>query len=156
MMNTQMMTVAPVLLQWKSQILAKKRTIEVNSPHKYIFKKITQERIYKNYRKHFRPQISSNFLHYKLLEFAEWTDNDLVAQAIIFLLAGFDTVSTAMTFIIHELALNPEVQQKLVEEIKEYDQKNGGKLDFTSIQSMKYMDMVVSGEWSTQRICNQY
>lgn len=71
-------------------------------------------------------------------------------------MAGFDTVSTAMTFIIHELALNPEVQQKLVEEIKEYDQKNGGKLDFTSIQSMKYMDMVVSGEWSTQRICNQY
>lgn len=80
----------------------------------------------------------------------------MVAQAIIFLLAGLDTVSTAMTFIIHELALNPEVQQKLVEEIKEYDQKNGGKLDFTSIQSMKYMDMVVSGEWSTQRICNQY
>lgn len=71
-------------------------------------------------------------------------------------MAGLDTVSTAMTFIIHELALNPEVQQKLVEEIKEYDQKNGGKLDFTSIQSMKYMDMVVSGEWSTQRICNQY
>lgn len=80
----------------------------------------------------------------------------MVAQAIIFLLAGFDTVSTAMTFIIHELVLNPEVQQKLVEEIKEYDQKNGGKFDFTSIQSMKYMDMVVSGEWSTQRICNQY
>lgn len=71
-------------------------------------------------------------------------------------MAGFDTVSTAMTFIIHELVLNPEVQQKLVEEIKEYDQKNGGKFDFTSIQSMKYMDMVVSGEWSTQRICNQY
>lgn len=71
-------------------------------------------------------------------------------------MAGLDTVSTAMTFIIHELALNPEVQQKLVEEIKEYDQKNGGKFDFTSIQSMKYMDMVVSGEWSTQRICNQY
>lgn len=71
-------------------------------------------------------------------------------------MAGLDTVSTAMTFIIHELVLNPEVQQKLVEEIKEYDQKNGGKFDFTSIQSMKYMDMVVSGEWSTQRICNQY
>ncbi|CAB3238024.1 unnamed protein product [Arctia plantaginis] len=74
----------------------------------------------------------------------DWSDNDLVAQAVIFLLAGFDTVSTAMTFIIHELALNPDVQEKLVQEIKEYDQKNGGQLDFTSIQSMKYMDMVVS------------
>ncbi|CAB3239056.1 unnamed protein product [Arctia plantaginis] len=75
---------------------------------------------------------------------AEWKDNDLVAQAVLFLLAGFDTVSTAMTFIIHELAVNPDVQEKLVQEIKEFDQKNGGQLDFKSIQSMKYMDMVVS------------
>uniref|UniRef100_A0A2H1VED6 unspecific monooxygenase n=1 Tax=Spodoptera frugiperda TaxID=7108 RepID=A0A2H1VED6_SPOFR len=49
-----------------------------------------------------------------------------------------------MSFLLHELALNPDVQERLVQEIKEHDEKNGGKVDFTSIQSMKYMDMVVS------------
>ncbi|CAB3261620.1 unnamed protein product [Arctia plantaginis] len=80
----------------------------------------------------------------KKLREREWSDKDLVAQAVLFLLAGFDTISTAMTFIIHELAVNPDVQEKLVQEIKEFDQKNDGQLDFKSIQSMKYMDMVVS------------
>ncbi|CAB3239058.1 unnamed protein product [Arctia plantaginis] len=80
----------------------------------------------------------------KKLRDREWTDNDLVAQAVLFLLAGFDTVSTVMTFMIYELAVNPDVQEILVQEIKEFDQMNGGQLDFKSIQSMKYMDMVVS------------
>lgn len=51
-----------------------------------------------------------------------------------------------MCFTLHELAVNPEAQDKLVQEIRENDMKNGGKFDYTSIQNMKYMDMVVSGE----------
>nr|ULR85501.1 cytochrome P450 [Spodoptera frugiperda] len=73
-----------------------------------------------------------------------WTDDDLVAQAFLFFVAGFESVSSSMSFLLHELALNPDVQERLVQEIKEHDEKNGGKVDFTSIQSMKYMDMVVS------------
>ncbi|CAH1645268.1 unnamed protein product [Spodoptera littoralis] len=73
-----------------------------------------------------------------------WTDEDLVAQAFIFFVAGFESVSSSMSFLLHELALNPDVQERLIQEIREHDEKNGGKADFTSIQSMKYMDMVVS------------
>ncbi|XP_059058018.1 uncharacterized protein LOC131851527 [Achroia grisella] len=73
-----------------------------------------------------------------------WTDTDLVAQAVLFFIAGFETVSAAMSFALHELALNPEVQEKLAQEIKENDIKNGGKFDYKSIQNMTYMDMVVS------------
>ncbi|XP_026752919.2 cytochrome P450 9e2 isoform X2 [Galleria mellonella] len=73
-----------------------------------------------------------------------WSDTDLVAQAVLFLIAGFETVSSAMTFALHELALNPEVQEKLVQEIKENNMKNDGKFDYKSIQNMAYMDMVVS------------
>nr|ULR85588.1 cytochrome P450 [Spodoptera frugiperda] len=75
---------------------------------------------------------------------AVWSDDDLVAQAFLFFIAGFESVSSSMSFLLHELALNPDVQERLVQEIKEHDEKNGGKVDFTSIQSMKYMDMVVS------------
>ncbi|XP_050560869.1 cytochrome P450 9e2-like [Spodoptera frugiperda] len=74
----------------------------------------------------------------------EWTDTDLVAQAALFLFAGFDTISTAMSFILYELALNQDVQERLVREIREYDAKNNGKLDYNSIQNMTYLDMVVS------------
>ncbi|XP_026752035.2 cytochrome P450 9e2-like isoform X2 [Galleria mellonella] len=73
-----------------------------------------------------------------------WSDNDLIAQAILFFVAGFDTVSSAMAFALHELTLNPDVQEKLVQEIKENDRKFGGKFDFDSIQNMVYLDMVVS------------
>lgn len=74
-----------------------------------------------------------------------WADNDLIAQAILFFIAGFETVSSAMTFTLHELAMNPDVQDKLVAEIRENNAKNGGKFDYNSIQNMTYMDMVVSG-----------
>ncbi|XP_075973973.1 cytochrome P450 9e2-like [Anticarsia gemmatalis] len=73
-----------------------------------------------------------------------WNDDDLIAQAVLFFLAGFETVSTAMSFLLYELACNPEVQEKLATEVKEFDVKNNGKFDLKSIQEMPYMDMVVS------------
>ncbi|XP_063825325.1 uncharacterized protein LOC135074873 [Ostrinia nubilalis] len=74
----------------------------------------------------------------------EWSDSDLIAQAVLFFIAGFETASTAMSFALHELALNPDVQDKLLAEIKENEAKNGGRFDYKTIQNMVYMDMFVS------------
>lgn len=85
--------------------------------------------------------------------FAVWSDDDLIAQGFLFFFAGFESVSSSMCFLMHELAVNPDVQERLVQEIKEYDIKNDGKLEFNSIQSMAYMDMVVSGKiWGIAQI----
>ena len=65
---------------------------------------------------------------------------------MLFFIAGFDTISTGMSFSLYELALHPDVQDRLAKEIREEDAKNGGKLNFNAIQSMTYMDMVTSGE----------
>ncbi|XP_049869418.1 uncharacterized protein LOC126369166 [Pectinophora gossypiella] len=73
-----------------------------------------------------------------------WSDTDLVAQAILFFIGGFETAASAITFLLYELAVNPDVQDKLVQEIKDFDSKNEGKLDYNDIQRMTYMDMVVS------------
>lgn len=74
-----------------------------------------------------------------------WTDEELMAQCFIFFFAGFDTVSTVMTFMAYELLLNADVQTKLQNEIDEVDRKLDGKpLTYEEVQSMKYMDMVVS------------
>ncbi|KOB66771.1 Cytochrome P450, partial [Operophtera brumata] len=76
-----------------------------------------------------------------------WSNDDLVSQAFLFFLAGFETVSSTMSFLLHELAVNPDVQERLVEEIRENDKRKGDKFDYNSIQNMSYMDMVVSGNY---------
>lgn len=86
----------------------------------------------------------------------EWSDTDLIAQAVLFFVAGFETVSTTMTFLLYELALHPEVQDRLLQEIRENDAKNGGKFDYNSIQNLKYLDMVISGKASDTFSVNIY
>lgn len=45
----------------------------------------------------------------------------------------------------HELACNPDVQQKLYAEIEQIDQElNGAPITYEMVQKLKYMDMVVS------------
>ncbi|XP_062545301.1 probable cytochrome P450 9f2 [Armigeres subalbatus] len=73
------------------------------------------------------------------------TEPEFIAQCLVFFLAGFDTVSTGMVFTAYELAMNPDVQQKLYEEIVETNKELRGKpLTYDTLQQMKYMDMVVS------------
>ncbi|KAJ2939829.1 hypothetical protein O0L34_g18023 [Tuta absoluta] len=73
-----------------------------------------------------------------------WTEDDLIAQAVLFFIAGFETVASSMTFLLYELAVNPDVQEKLVQEIRETEEKYGEKFDFNAVQKMAYMDMAVS------------
>ncbi|XP_066259998.1 cytochrome P450 9e2-like isoform X2 [Euwallacea similis] len=72
------------------------------------------------------------------------TNQDIASQAMVFFLAGFDTVSTAMSYTAYELALNSEIQAKLRKEINEVWAKCNGKPSYEDILGMKYMDMVVS------------
>uniref|UniRef100_A0A1Y1L0G7 Cytochrome P450 n=1 Tax=Photinus pyralis TaxID=7054 RepID=A0A1Y1L0G7_PHOPY len=72
------------------------------------------------------------------------SDDDITAQALIFFLAGFEVTSTAMTFLAYELALNPEIQTKLYEEISTTLEENSGKITYEAVMSMKYLDRVVS------------
>lgn len=43
----------------------------------------------------------------------ELTNDDIAAQAMIFFFAGFESVSTLMSFMAHELVVNPEIQKRL-------------------------------------------
>lgn len=75
----------------------------------------------------------------------QWTDNEVVAQCFLFFLAGFDTSSTLITFLSYELALNPDVQKRLYEEIRETSETlNGKRVNYDAIQKMKYMDQVIT------------
>ncbi|XP_058462586.1 cytochrome P450 9e2-like [Malaya genurostris] len=90
-----------------------------------------------------------------------WTENELISQCFLFFLAGFDTISTAMTFLTYELTINPDVQNRLFEEIVKTNKSlNGASLSYEVLQKMEYMDMVVSEafrKWPpgvvTDRLC---
>jgi cytochrome P450 family 9 len=48
---------------------------------------------------------------------AEITNQDITAQALGFFFAGFDSVSSLMCFMSHELGVNPDVQERLIQEV---------------------------------------
>ncbi|XP_053680546.1 probable cytochrome P450 9f2 [Anopheles nili] len=73
------------------------------------------------------------------------TEQEMVAQCLLFFLAGFDTVSTCLAFLVFELTINREVQDRLYEEICATSVSLGGSpLTYDVMQGMRYMDMVVS------------
>ncbi|XP_053685844.1 cytochrome P450 9e2-like [Sabethes cyaneus] len=73
------------------------------------------------------------------------TDPEIVAQCLLFLFGGLEGVSSGLTFMAYELAVNPDVQEKLFEEITEINnQLEGQPLTYDILQSMKYLDMVLS------------
>lgn len=74
-----------------------------------------------------------------------WTDTEIIAQCLLFFFAGFETSSTMLTFIAYELVANPDVQQKLYEEIADVnEQLDGKRITYDAIQKMKYLDQVIS------------
>jgi cytochrome P450 len=45
------------------------------------------------------------------------TEDEITGNAMLFLLAGYDTTASTMTFMAYCLGTNPESQKKLIEEI---------------------------------------
>ncbi|XP_055696959.1 probable cytochrome P450 9f2 [Phlebotomus papatasi] len=74
-----------------------------------------------------------------------WSETEIVAQCFLFLMAGYETVSTVVSFTAYELAINPDIQQKLYDEIRQmHKDLNGKRHNYETLQKMKYLDMVVS------------
>lgn len=67
----------------------------------------------------------------------------LVAQAGVFFTAGFETSSSTMSFGLLELARQPELQDRLRQEINDAMIEDGGKLSYEKINSLEYLSMVV-------------
>ncbi|KAF5308069.1 hypothetical protein FQR65_LT06444 [Abscondita terminalis] len=72
------------------------------------------------------------------------TDEDITAQALLFFFGGFETMSTLFAYIAYELAINPDVQNKLQKEVDEVYEKLGGDVTYEALTNMKYMDCVVT------------
>uniref|UniRef100_A0A1I8PLF2 Cytochrome P450 n=1 Tax=Stomoxys calcitrans TaxID=35570 RepID=A0A1I8PLF2_STOCA len=73
-----------------------------------------------------------------------FTMEELTAQAFVFFVAGFDTSSTTMSYALYELAQQPEVQEKLRQEIEKVLEKHQQQFTYECMKDMKYLEQVIS------------
>ena len=72
------------------------------------------------------------------------TENDIVSNLIILLIVGYDTTGMTLAFILHALAENPEVQEKLQMEVDLAWEAAGGSFpDYSNIQGLTFCEMVI-------------
>ena len=76
----------------------------------------------------------------------DFDDTVVLAQSFLFFIAGADTLESLLTLSAYELALNPDVQEKLAEEVTNWMEDNGGEITYDGAQSLQYMEMFVSGK----------
>ncbi|XP_077880883.1 cytochrome P450 3A21-like [Ictidomys tridecemlineatus] len=71
------------------------------------------------------------------------SDLEFVAQSIILIFAGYETTSSALSFILYELATHPDVQTKLQQKI-DSALPNKAPATYEIVLQMEYLDMVVN------------
>jgi cytochrome P450 family 6 len=86
-------------------------------------------------------EIDQYFIAEKTSEVKKLTFNQIVAQAFLFFIAGFETSSSTMNFCLFELSKNPDIQKKVQEELDQIC-KSGDVDDLTyeMLGEMKYLD----------------
>ena len=68
----------------------------------------------------------------------------IVGTAIVLITAGYDTTAITLSFLTYELAINPDVQRRLQEEVDEAFEDAGGELpDYSTIQGLPLLEMVI-------------
>ncbi|XP_060734071.1 thromboxane-A synthase isoform X2 [Tachysurus vachellii] len=70
------------------------------------------------------------------------TEDEIIGQAFLFLVAGYETSSNTLSFICYLLAIHQDCQKKVHREVDNFFSRHGS-VDYTNIQELKYLDMVV-------------
>uniref|UniRef100_A0A8C3UZZ3 Cytochrome P450 3A n=1 Tax=Catharus ustulatus TaxID=91951 RepID=A0A8C3UZZ3_CATUS len=71
------------------------------------------------------------------------SDEEVLAQALIFVFAGYETTSSTLSYIAYNLATHPDVQQRLQDEVDKH-LPNKATPTYNTIVQMEYLDMVVN------------
>lgn len=158
--NTFFIIIKTIFLNAIPKIM-KKLDISILDQHtkKFFRQTISETMKYREEKNIFRPDMIQLLMQAKKGKLSDngsehfhWTDDEIVAQCLIFFLAGFDTTSSTLSFASYELAVNPEIQDKLRSEVSSMDQKlNGQAINYDDLKSLKYLDrfiMEVLRKWS--------
>ncbi|CAH4028006.1 unnamed protein product [Pieris brassicae] len=71
-------------------------------------------------------------------------DHDLLtAQCMLFFAAGFETSATTLSFMLFEMAKNPEIQKRVLHEVDDYFSKND-KLSYECVSETPFLDACIN------------
>ncbi|RZB40992.1 cytochrome P450 6a17, partial [Asbolus verrucosus] len=73
------------------------------------------------------------------------TIEEIAAQSALFITASFETSSILMTFTMYELAKNQNIQNEIRDEISSVLGNYEGKITYSALGEMKYMNKVLDG-----------
>nr|QUF59379.1 cytochrome p450 CYP3045C2 [Brachionus angularis] len=72
------------------------------------------------------------------------TFEEIKMNLVLFMLAGYETTSTALSYCSYVLAIHPEEQEKLYEEIScVFSSANDSNINSESVQKLDYLDMFI-------------
>uniref|UniRef100_A0A8C2IU22 unspecific monooxygenase n=1 Tax=Cyprinus carpio TaxID=7962 RepID=A0A8C2IU22_CYPCA len=71
------------------------------------------------------------------------TDHEILSQSFIFILGGYETTSTTLTFLLYNLATNPDCLEKLVEEI-DTNFPPDTPITYDALMKMDYLEMAIN------------
>lgn len=67
----------------------------------------------------------------------------MAGYSLTLFVEGYETSSSVLGFAIYEMARNPDIQERLYEEIVDVLAKYNGEFTFDALQEMEYLDNVV-------------
>ncbi|ROL49457.1 Cytochrome P450 3A27 [Anabarilius grahami] len=71
------------------------------------------------------------------------TDHEILSQSFVFILGGYETTSTTLTFLLYNLVTNPDCLEKLVEEI-DTNFPPDTPITYDALMKMDYLEMAIN------------
>lgn len=71
------------------------------------------------------------------------SEEEIMAQALVFFLAGYETTASLLGYTLYELAINPDIQERLYGEIQKAKEVDA-KLSISTLNGIHYLDAVIS------------
>ena len=89
-------------------------------------------------------QIESDMKFQHVRRHAKITEEEIIATAMVFLVAGYDTTGMTLSFLAYQMSINPELQERLQHEVDQAYEDNDGEMpDYQTIQNLPYIDMLI-------------
>ena len=89
-------------------------------------------------------QIESDMKFHHVRRHTKISEEEIIATAMVFLVAGYDTTGMTLAFLAYQMSINPELQERLHQEVDQAYEDNYGEMpDYQTIQSLPYIDMLI-------------
>jgi cytochrome P450 family 3 subfamily A len=116
-----------------------RRTSANSSKLRTLFGNLVEERRKK--LKEANPDQKKSIVDVMLQSDANLGHDEIVRNAIILFIAGFDTTSTALSILVYHLGLNEDIQQKARDEVRAV--LNGRQFSANDLRALPYLSAII-------------